>query len=241
MDLASARTGLLEAAPVSANDRLKRSWDAWLVRSLVLAVVVHAGVFALWPEVDLSVTREQRDEPARLMTLAATVPVVLPPSPIAGATVAEAALPVEHFELDLDIGLDLDVPLPTFDDLSIGTPPELPALALEEGAWLPFDDFAPYLVRPEVRNRGEMKRFLERYYQTILDASGATGVVHVSFWIDENGQVQKAEIAKSSGSRSLDRLAMRLSRVLHFRPALFAGRPVRVQVRLPITFRAVAA
>lgn len=240
MDVATARPAPLDVLHVSANDRLKRSWEGWLLRSLGLAVLAHAAVFALWPRVELSVPAADPRGPARLVTLGTATPVVAPSPSIPRATVS--ALPVvETFELALDFGLDLDIPLPTFDDMALEVPPELPAMAMEEGAWIEFDAFAPYLVRPEVRNRGDMKRFLERYYQTILDSSGATGVVHVAFWIDEHGAVQKAEIAKSSGSRSLDRLAIRLSGRLHFRPALFAGRPVRVQVRLPITFRAVPA
>ena len=93
-------------------------------------------------------------------------------------------------------------------------------------------------MRPEIRNREELKRFLETQYQRIFEYSGATGVVQVAFWIDESGMVEKAEILKSSGVRSLDRLALRLSRVLRFRPAMMAGRPVRSLVHVPITFRA---
>lgn len=83
-----------------------------------------------------------------------------------------------------------------------------------------------------------MRRFLERGYQPIYRYSGATGVVHVTFWINEGGLVERAEVLESSGSRSLDRLALRVSRVMRFRPAMMAGRPVRILVHIPFTFRA---
>lgn len=39
-----------EARPRSANDRMKARWGSRVAWSLILAVLLHAAVFALWPE-----------------------------------------------------------------------------------------------------------------------------------------------------------------------------------------------
>lgn len=239
MELVTTRSGALGVVPQSANERLKQSWRAWRWRALGVAVAVHAAVFTLWPEVRVEIPAAVRTEAARMVTLA-SAPAVRPPiSEAASAAPAAAAAPDLTLDLELNLDLGTDIPLPVFDEDAIGAPLEVEPLASAEAAWMEYESFAPYMMRPEVRNRTELKRFLERNYQPILEFSGATGVVQVAFWIDEAGAVQRAEIAESSGSRALDRLAMRVSKILRFRPATFAGRPVRVQVRLPITFQAV--
>lgn len=43
-----------ELRPRSANDRMKERWGSRVAWSLILAVVLHAGVFALWPEWSLT-------------------------------------------------------------------------------------------------------------------------------------------------------------------------------------------
>jgi hypothetical protein len=34
----------------TANERLKRSFSSWFWGSMILATVVHFGMFAFWPE-----------------------------------------------------------------------------------------------------------------------------------------------------------------------------------------------
>lgn len=43
-----------ELRPHSANDRMKERWGSRVAWSLILAVVLHAGVFVLWPEWSLT-------------------------------------------------------------------------------------------------------------------------------------------------------------------------------------------
>lgn len=62
----------VDPRPRSANDRLKERWGSRVAWSLILAVLVHAGAFALWPE--WSLTDEALDrlvEPAATGWLAA--------------------------------------------------------------------------------------------------------------------------------------------------------------------------
>ena len=239
MSTMSTRTATPLYRPGTANDRLKKSWDRYVWSATALGVVFHLFVFVYVPSIEVEV--EPREAPAaaqlvRLVNVAQMLTTPVPPtSSIPVPTIPQLA-PLA-FMLDVEPVPEASAMLPDFGDFDLsGQALVPPAPTAEE--WLDYRHYAPYVVRPEIRNRTELKRFLERSYQPIYEYSGDTGVVQVSFWINEGGVVEKAEIAKSSGSRSLDRLALRLSRVLRFRPAMMAGRPVRILVHVPITFRA---
>lgn len=66
---------------------------------------------------------------------------------------------------------------------------------------------------------------------------GEQGTVMVSAEIGINGVPFSVEVAKSSGSRALDRAAVDAVKRWRFRPAMAEGRPVPGQVQVPINFR----
>jgi TonB family protein len=220
----------------SANDRFKAGWNWRLSGSIGLVALLHLMVLVYMPRIEVDTLESEPDAVAELVRIAALAAAGTT-APVREISIPVPALPTVD-DVDFDGILTPSLEMPDFTDTSILNQALLPKLESEEEAWHDYRKFAPFVVRPMIRNRTELKRFLERHYQPILEYSGATGVVHVFFYIDESGLVQKAEIAESSGSRSLDRLAMRLSKVLRFSPAMLAGRPIRMQVRLPITFRA---
>lgn len=221
----------------TANERLKRSWGRCLWGAISLGAALHAAVLVYTPEVEVPLEERSALSPAQLMHVA-TVFDAGPTPPAPDILIPRPALPTDLGNLDPNITLDPADFLLEFDFFDPTDRNLAPPLQTERDEWLEYKQFAPFVVRPEIRNRTELKRFLERNYQRIYEYSGDTGVVQITFWIDEGGMVEKAEIAQSSGSRSLDRLALRLSRVLRFRPAMLAGRPVRILVNVPITFRA---
>lgn len=216
----------------TANDRLKSLWGPWFSGSILAAVLVHAAVLTLWPTEQAAFRSLSRGETPRIVSL--RVPGVEDVTR-APEAIGTPELPTVD-ELQLDLPVDVAGPLPSFSDPALEEAFSPPVLTLRD-EWLDYANFAPILVAPFIENRSEMRTFLERNYLPILEFTGAQGVVQVHFWIDEHGGVARAEVAESSGSRSLDRLAMRLSRILRFSPALRLGQPVRVLVRLPITFR----
>lgn len=217
---------------VPANDRLKRRWSAAFWTSMLAAVAVHAAALGFGPRVHLATRTAARLEAAHVVSF--RIPGVQEVSHAPGAIAAPEIPTVADLDLDLTLeGVGL---LPTFTDADVAPPVAPPVYTLRD-EWLDYESFAPILVAPSIRNRVEMRRFLETNYRPIVEFSGAQGVVMVHFWVDETGSVARAEVAQSSGSRSLDRLAMRVSRILRFSPAMRLGRPVRVLVRLPITFR----
>jgi TonB family protein len=105
--------------------------------------------------------------------------------------------------------------------------------------WSTYEPVTAATVQPDIRNRSEVRRFLERRYQPILSRTGATGSTMLRFWIDEDGKAQRILMVGSSGNDRLDELAMSVAEVIRFKPAVLAGVPVRVVVDVPIRFQAM--
>jgi TonB family protein len=220
----------------TASQRERQRWSAVLHRSLLAAAMLHAGVFYLWPEFEVAARLSPPREVSHMLPLPRTSAVDLPRAP---GEITPPALPtVEDLDLDLSEVLPSLV-LPAFSDLFVAELPS-PPLASVEDEWASYHAFSPLMVRPEIHNRREIKRFLDQRYAPVLRATGATGVVQVLFWIDESGIAQRAKVAVSSGSDVLDRLAMEVGQIAQFRPALRLGEPVRVQVVMPVRFESRA-
>jgi TonB family protein len=225
-----------QAPRTSANDRLKKSWNLWLYGSLAGAAMVHALVFTFWPVATIDQEAYRRGSPATILVVGAA-PEVRTPLPPADLHISAPAIPIIA-PVEVETLQTPVVSLPTFHEpVFAHRPAVVPGSIVNPDRWLDYESFAPYLSYPRIRNEQEVERFLSRHYEPLLQLTGASGVVQVAFWIDEGGEVWKAELAESSGFRVLDGLAMRLSGLLRFSPAMRLGQPVRVQVRVPITFR----
>lgn len=235
MTKVTKRARRTDNAPPTARERHRPRWVPVLSSGIVLAVALHAGLFAFAPLIGIDHPFGYRlhSAPMQLVELSPAkaesldrTPIARPPLP----TVEQLAVHPEVFT---------SVALPTFEHFAVEDAAiEVPPMPSAEEVWLEYRDFAAFVIRPQVINRDETTRYLQRIYQPVFEFSGVTGVVQVTFWINERGEVEKAEVLKSSGSRILDRLALRLSRIMEFRPATMAGRPVRILVSMPITFRA---
>lgn len=225
-----------ELTRTSANGRLKESWNLWLSGSLAVAALVHALIFAFWPDASIDGEAYRRGSPATILAIG-TAPEARIPLPPADLRIRVPDIPIVA-SVEMETLEELAVSLPTFHEPSLSHRSALvPSSIVNPDRWLDYESFAPFLSYPRIRNEREMERFLSRHYEPLLQLTGASGVVHVAFWIDEGGEVWKAELAESSGFRVLDGLAMRLSGLLRFSPAMRLGQPVRVQVRVPIIFR----
>jgi protein TonB len=66
--------------------------------------------------------------------------------------------------------------------------------------------------------------------------NGERGTVMVSVEIGADGVPTDVGVAKSSGSRHLDRAAVDAVRRWRFRPAMADGRPTTGRVQVPISF-----
>lgn len=75
-----------------------------------------------------------------------------------------------------------------------------------------------------------------RYPADALQARAA-GTTTLALLIDRRGQVKEARVKTSSGTASLDREAQRLARAMPaWTPGMQAGKPVAVEMDLPVTF-----
>jgi len=73
-------------------------------------------------------------------------------------------------------------------------------------------------------------------YPEIAKRAGVQGRVFVKAFVDENGNVQKVELIKGIGA-GCDEAAMEAVKKTKFKPGKQRGKPVRVQVSIPILFK----
>ena len=73
-------------------------------------------------------------------------------------------------------------------------------------------------------------------YPEIAKRAGIEGKVYVLAFVDETGTVTKAEIIKGLGA-GLDDAALNAVKATKFKPGKQRGKPVKVQVSIPIVFK----
>ena len=73
-------------------------------------------------------------------------------------------------------------------------------------------------------------------YPEIAKRAGIEGKVYVLAFIDENGNVANAKIIKGIGA-GCDEAALDAVKQTKFKPGRQKGKPVKVQVSIPIVFK----
>ncbi|MBK7106219.1 MAG: energy transducer TonB [Ignavibacteriae bacterium] len=73
-------------------------------------------------------------------------------------------------------------------------------------------------------------------YPEIAKRAGVQGRVYIKAFVDEGGTVQKAEVIKGIGA-GCDEAAVEAVMKTKFKPGKQRGKPVRVQVSIPILFK----
>jgi periplasmic protein TonB len=220
-------TAPAKGTPVlTANDRFKRSFGAWFWSAMILATVAHFAMFALWPEMTAEDVSYQADE---LTAIELPPEIEIPPPPEA---IARPAVPVIAAA---DIDEDITIAPTTFEENPVEDlpPPPSEVVATDISA---APTFTPFTVRPDIKNRAELTRALEREYPPLLRDAGIGGTVQVWFFIDEEGRVQRTEVNQSSGHKALDDAAITVANIIEFTPALNRDKRVPVWISLPITF-----
>jgi protein TonB len=91
-------------------------------------------------------------------------------------------------------------------------------------------------VKPDIKNREEVQRALQREYPALLRDAGIGGTVLVWFFIDEDGHVVRTLVQESSGYEALDNAALKVAGIIQFTPALNRDKRVPVWISLPVTF-----
>lgn len=224
---AVAGVGTLEGF-LTANDRFKRAFGAWFWGSMILATVIHFAVFALWPEMtakDVSYS----DNPLQAIELPPEIEIPPPPQAI-----QRPAMPV--VATDVNVSEDITIAPTTFADNPVSSLPPPPSNEVTTARLEDAPVFTPFTVKPEMKNRDEVARALEREYPPLLRDAGIGGTVLVWFFIDENGRVVRTIVNQSSGHKALDDAALKVAQIAQFTPALNRDKRVPVWISLPITF-----
>ncbi len=73
-------------------------------------------------------------------------------------------------------------------------------------------------------------------YPEIAKRAGVEGKVYVKAFVDEKGNVTKTEVVKGLGA-GLDEAAVKAVQATKFKPGKQRGKPVKVQVMIPIQFK----
>ena len=73
-------------------------------------------------------------------------------------------------------------------------------------------------------------------YPEIAKRAGVEGKVYVLAFVDEKGDVTNVKIIKGLGA-GLDEAALNAVKQTKFKPGKQRGKPVKVQVSIPIVFR----
>lgn len=218
-----------EAGPIvvtTANDKFKRSFGAWFWGSMILATIVHFTIFAAWPEMT---AEDVSFDTAELLAIELPPEIEIPPPP---EQIARPATPVIAAA---DISEDITIAPTTFEDNPVeDLPPPPEEVTTTDISAAPT--FTPYTVQPDIKNRSEVARALEREYPPLLRDAGIGGTVQVWFFIDEQGAVQRTQVNQSSGHKALDDAAIQVANIIQFTPALNRDKRVPVWISLPITF-----
>jgi len=135
--------------------------------------------------------------------------------------------------------IDEDVVIATRDELAEIVAPDITEIAeggdiaveIDPDDYLPApDEFVPVEIYPEMIYQHQPD------YPRLAKQAGITGTVWVKALVNEEGNVLKAIVAKSSGTVSLDEAAVEAAKKNKFKPGIQNGRPVKVWVTYPVEF-----
>ncbi len=209
----------------SANDRFKRSFTSWFWGSIVAATAFHFVFMAFFPTMEAEDVAFVQDE---MEALELPPEVEIPPPP---EQIQRPATPVVT---DAQIDEDVTIEPTTFED---NLPDDLPPPPSDEAVDLSDEPtFTPFTEAPEVTNRQDVGRALEREYPSLLRDAGIGGTVMMHFFITEDGTVDNFLVAESSGHSGLDDAAERVAETFEFSPAYNRDERVPVWIQIPITF-----
>jgi protein TonB len=212
-----------ESSIDTANDDFKRSYTDWFYGGIIAAVAMHFAFFQFFPQLQASDIGVSADE-MEAVELPPEVEIPPPPEQIARPatpTVAEA-----------QVDEDVTIAPTTFEDNPVDKLPPPP----KTGSVKDRPSFIPRDVDPRATNDDEIRRLLKRYYPPMLRDAGIGGTVTLWLFVNDQGQVEKIQLQKSSGYDAFDQAAVKVANNMEFKPAINRDKPIGVWVSRNITF-----
>lgn len=207
---------------------LKRKYQRVLEIGIIISLAILIVAFQYFPQIQSG--DRQLEVPQELVNVEdveATQQKKRPPPPPKPPIPVEA--PAEDVLEDIEIGdTELDV------NETVEAPPPPPEKEEEE------EDSEPvfFVAVEEMPNPiGGIAAIQQKInYPEIAKRAGVEGRVYVKAYVDKNGNVQKVELIKGIGA-GCDEEAMRAVKATKFKPGKQRGKPVPVQVSIPVRFQ----
>ena len=208
---------------------LRSEYPIWIQLGLVTALSILLIGFKWNIEIssDSTVNLEEQDvvEMEEVQQTEQEVKPPPPPKPPVPMEVPNDEI-IEDENVDFDTSLDLDESL----DTSQGPPPPDKGEEKQEQEIFVVVENSPELIGGLAALQGEVE------YPEFAKKAGIEGRVFVQFVVDENGNVQNPKVTRGV-HKLLNQEALRAVRKMKFKPGKQRGKPVKVQMSLPVTFR----
>lgn len=203
--------------------KYQKVWEISLIISLLILIVA----FKFFPKYEVEVT--QIDAPQELIDVEdveATKQEQAPPPPPKPPIPIEA--PTDDVLEDVEIeSTELD------EDAAVTAPPPPPPAEEEEDAEPVFFVAVEQMPEP-IGGIGAIQSKI--VYPEIAKRAGVQGRVFVKAYVDEAGKVTKVELIRGIGA-GCDEAAMKAVNSVMFSPGKQRGKPVKVQVTVPVLFK----
>ncbi|MCB9207318.1 MAG: energy transducer TonB [Ignavibacteriales bacterium] len=212
--------------PKNPKFNIKLKYQKVFEVSLVFALILIIGAFRYFPNIKTQTQQmEFFQELIEVDDIISTHDNLKPPTPPKPPIPIEA--PVDDQLTDIEINnteIDYDANMTK------------PQLLFEEDNSEEFDIFIPIAeIMPEPI--GGIQAIQQKIiYPEIAKRAGIQGKVFITAFVDEKGDVKKAEITKGIGA-SCDETALEAVLNTKFKPGFQRERPVKVKITIPISFR----
>ncbi|MFO7445900.1 MAG: energy transducer TonB [Ignavibacteriaceae bacterium] len=206
---------------------LRRKYQKVLEISIIASLVLLIVAFKFFPNLEAKeVTLEGPQELFNVEDIQHTKQENRPPPPPKPPIPIEA--PSEDVLEDIEIG---DTEIDMTEQMEAPPPPKEEKKIVEEEP--------QYFVAVEEMPEpiGGIQAIQSKIvYPEIAKRAGVEGKVYVLAFVDEQGIVTKAEIIRGLGA-GLDEAALSAVKQTKFKPGKQRGKPVKVQVSIPIVFK----
>ncbi|NLT50986.1 MAG: energy transducer TonB [Ignavibacteria bacterium] len=208
---------------------LRRKYQRFVEVSLIIALILTIFAFKYFPDTQAEeVYFEQEQELVKMEEVAVTKIENRPPPPPRPLVPVEA--PTDDVLDDIEIAdTDLDV------NEEVAAPPPPPAAEKKEEVAEEPVFFVAVEEMPEPI--GGIKAIQDNIvYPDLAKKANVQGRVYVKAYVDEQGNVSKVELIKGIGA-GCDEAGMDAVKKTKFKPGKQRGKPVKVQVAIPIIFK----
>lgn len=210
------------------NKSLKRHYTIFLEAGLILALLIFIGAVKLkLPTKKVNKDLVEEQEVVKMKEVVQTKQQKKPPAPPKPQTPVEVpndeVVKEQDFNLNAELNMDNQLELPD-------PPDEAKEKKEEEEEVFVVVENQPKLV-------GGLASLQKKInYPEMARKAGIEGRVYVQFVVNKKGRVENPRVMRGIGG-GCDKEALRVIKQAKFRPGMQRGRPVKVQMSLPIVFR----